>query len=124
MTPAENASETIARAVKTVTAAADRWDAVNLSEIDSCVTSLEISVADLNGALDVLQQSPRLNVGTLVANIIELKNSAARLERLSDSAASFLRCAPGLEGGEPTLYDAGGSMQHAAPSAEPRGMQV
>jgi hypothetical protein len=124
MTPAENASETIARAVKAVTAAADRWDAVNLSEIDSCVTSLESSVADLNGALDILRQSPRLNVGTLVANIIELKNSAARLERLSDSAASFLRCAPGLESGEPTLYDAGGSMQHAAPSAEPRGMQV
>ena len=103
---------------------ADQWNAVDLVAIGNCLSSLECLVDELSHALEILMESPPDTVSAVRSNILDLKENAARLERLTDSSASFLRCAPGLACEEPALYQAGGSIRITAPVAETRGMQA
>lgn len=124
MTSQQKACEQIVYAGQRLAGAADQWSAVDLVAIANCLSSLECSADVLSHALEILRESPPESISALRSNILELKENAARLERLTDSSASFLRCAPGLACDEPALYQAGGSVRITAPVAETRGMQA
>jgi len=123
MTPRHKAIEHIERAEQRVADAADRWNAVDLAAIGSCVSALEASATDLCAAVGILKGLPTGSGSLLRTNVLDLKRAAVRLERLVDASAAFMRSAPGLACDEPALYRADGVIRPVAPPSEASGMQ-
>jgi hypothetical protein len=59
----------------------------------------------------------------LAEQVIQLRNEAIRLTRLTDASASFLRCAPGAGSAESGFYGAGAT-RYSIPDTEPRGTEA
>jgi hypothetical protein len=112
MTPPDSALDRVVQAAERVEKAAGEWNAVDLIEIGECVSALEASAGDLSAAFTVLQGYHSSPAG-LRANLLNLKKSAGRLERLVDASAAFLRSAPGLACDRPVLYQADGAICQA-----------
>jgi len=110
MTRPSSALDRVVQAAERVEEAAGEWNAVDLTVISKCVSALEASAADLSAALTVIQGSDperhQANPSGLRANLLNLKKSVGRLERLVDASAAFLRSAPGLACDQPVLYHA------------------
>lgn len=123
MTPRNRALDRIVQADQRLKQIAGRWNAVDLSAIGNCVSALEASSTDLCAAAEILKSSPARPGSPLRANVLDLKQSVARLERLVDASAAFLRSAPGLACDQPVLYQAGGVVRQPASFSETPGMQ-
>jgi hypothetical protein len=113
MTPPDAARDRVVQAAERVEKAAGEWNAVDFTLIGECVSALEVSAADLSAAFTVLQEC-RTSPSGLRANLLNLKRSTGRLERLVDASAAFLRSAPGLACDQPVLYQADGAICQAA----------
>lgn len=113
----------IREAEQCVKAAADAWDATNLSAIANCVSALERSAASLRAAFQVLRSSPETADGGLRTAIMGLQKDTARLQRLVDAAAAFVRGLPGPDCEEAELYQPGGSTRPTGSAFETWGMQ-
>jgi hypothetical protein len=124
MKPRNQALDRIVQAEQRVRDVADRWSAVDLSRIGSCVSALEAAATDLCAAKGILKGLPASPGSLLRTSVLDLKKAAVRLERLIDASAAFLRSAPGLACDQPVLYQAGGVIRQMAPPSETPGMQV
>ena len=123
MTPQHQAREPVIAAGRRLKEAADRWNATDLAAIESCTSSLEQSAFELREVLGTVLSIPREDTADLAAELREIQNDAARLSRLTDASAAFLRCAPGLSGGETGFYGADAA-RYSIPDAEPRGTEA
>jgi hypothetical protein len=127
MTPPNSALNRVVQAAERVENAAGEWNAVDLTVIGKCVSALEASAGDLSAALTILPGSDlkgyQATRSSLRANLLNLKESVGRLERLVDASAAFLRSAPGLACGQPVLYQADGVICQVAAVSEMGGMQ-
>lgn len=127
MTPPNAALDRVAQAAERVEKAAGEWNAVNLTEIGRCVAALEASAGDLSAALTILQgpglKGYQATAAGLCGNLLNLKKSVGRLERLVDASAAFLRSAPGLACDQPVLYQPDGVICQVAALSEMGGMQ-
>lgn len=123
MTARNRALDLIVRAERRVKDVADRWNAVDLSRIDSCVSALEASAADLCAADGILKGFPARPGSSFRTSVLDLKKAAVRLERLVDASAAFLRSAPGLACDQPVLYQPGGVIRQVAPPSEAPGLK-
>jgi hypothetical protein len=124
MTPGHKATERIRQAERRVRAVADGWNSVNLQAIGNCVSALECSAADLSHGIEILRSSPATGGSPFRQDLLDLKRTITRLQRLVDSSAAFLRSAPGLASGDAGVYQAGGSIRYLAPPPVTPGFQV
>jgi hypothetical protein len=113
----------VAQAEQHIRKAADAWSAVDMRVIEACIQALETSASDLGAAFDMLQISPAGSGSAFRSNISSLKQGAARLERLVDASAAFLRSIPGLPVEDPGMYRPGGSVHYNAPALDTLGIQ-
>lgn len=123
MTPQHQASEQVIAAGQRLREAADRWNATDLASIESCRFSLEQSVLELHELLDNVRRMPGQNMTVLATELRQIQNDAARLGRLTDASAAFLRCAPGASGNESGFYGADAT-RYSVPDAEVRGTEA
>jgi hypothetical protein len=118
-----SADEHIRLAGQRVRAAADQWNAVDLSAVVNCVAVLESSVASLAAASEILRSSPEGRVGTLRAGLFELNWDVKRLQRLVSGSGAFLRGLPGAECADVEMYQPGGFALPIASGKETWGLQ-
>ncbi|HVV44127.1 MAG TPA: hypothetical protein VHC72_02955 [Bryobacteraceae bacterium] len=123
MKPQDQAREQAVAAGRRLKEAADRWNATDLAAIEGCTFSLEQSALELHEMLETVRRMPREDAADLVAQVREIQNDAARLNRLTDASAAFLRCAPGVSGSESGFYGADAA-RYSIPDAEPRGTEA
>ena len=123
MTPQDQAREQVAAAGQRLKEAAERWDATDLASIESCTFSLEQSALELHELLDRVRRTPDPNMTVLTAELRRIQNDAARLARLTDASAAFLRCAPGVSASESGFYGADAT-RYSIPGAEVRGTEA
>jgi hypothetical protein len=103
--PIEPLIERIRSAHNLVKRATQIWNAGSLAAVQECVVTLEQSVAELRAATAAAAGHPD-SLGDLRNEILEMKKSTARLERLSDLATAFLR--GGESAADSPLYRPGG----------------
>ncbi len=72
--------------------------------------------------LSVRQIAPE-NTVEFATVLLQIKNDAARLSRLNDASAAFLRCAPGAGACESEFYGAGAA-RYSIPDEESRGTEA
>jgi hypothetical protein len=123
VTPQDQACEQAIAAGQRLKEAADRWNATDLASIESCAFSLEQSALELHELLDSVHRMPRQNMTVLATELRQIQNDAARLGRLTDASAAFLRCAPGMSCGDSGFYGADAT-RYSIPDAEVRGTQA
>lgn len=123
MTPQHQAREQVIAAGRLVKEAADRWNATDLAAMEGCTFSLEQSALELREVLETVRGILREDAADLAAELRQIKNDAARLSRLTDASAAFLRCAPGVSGSETGFYGADAA-RYSIPDAEPRGTEA
>jgi hypothetical protein len=123
VTPQQQAREQVSAAGLRFREAADRWNATDLASIDSCTSSLEQAAFELQEMLGAVRGMPREETQGLAAELRQIQNDAARLGRLSDASAAFLRCAPGVSGGETAFYGADAT-RYSIPDVERRGTEA
>jgi hypothetical protein len=123
VTPQHQAREQASAAGRRLREAADRWNATDLAAIESCTFSLEQSAFELREMLETVRRIPREDAADLAAELREIQNEVARLSRLTDASAAFLRCAPGMSGGENGFYGADAA-RYSIPDGEPRGTEA
>jgi len=123
VTPQERACEQAIAARQRLKDAAERWNATDLASIESCTFSLEQSALELHELLDSVRRLPPQNMTDLATELRQIQNDAARLGRLTDASAAFLRCAPGVSGGENGFYGADAT-RYSIPDAEVRGTEA
>jgi hypothetical protein len=123
VTPQDQAREQVIAAGRRLKEAADRWNATDLAAMESCTFSLEQSAFELHEMLETVGRIPREDAVNLAAELRQIQNDAARLSRLTDASAAFLRCAPGVSIGETGFYGADAA-RYSIPDAEPRGTEA
>ena len=123
MTAQNQAREQATAAGQRLKEAAERWNATDLTAIESCAFSLEQSALELHELLDNVRSMPRQNMTVLATELRQIQSDAARLSRLTDASAAFLRCAPGVSGGESGFYGADAT-RYSIPDAELRGTEA
>lgn len=123
MTPQEQACEQAIAAGQRLKEAAERWNAADLASIESCTFSLEQSALELHELLDNVRRLPRQNMTGLATDLRQIQYAAARLGRLTDASAAFLRCAPGMSGSESGFYGSDAT-RYSIPDAEVRGTEA
>jgi len=123
VTPEQQAREQVVAAGNRLKEAAGRWNATDLAAIESCVFSLEQSALELHEMLETVRRIPREDATDLAVELRQIQNDAARLSRLTDASAAFLRCAPGVSGSEAGFYGADAA-RYSVPDAEPRGTEA
>ncbi len=123
MTPQDQAREQVIAAGQRLKEAAERWNATDLTSIESCAFSLEQSALELRELLDHVRSMPDRNMTVLATELRQIQNDAARLGRLTDASAAFLRCAPGVSGSESGFYGADAA-RYSVPDAETRGTEA
>ncbi|HEU5021463.1 MAG TPA: hypothetical protein VFT60_06215 [Bryobacteraceae bacterium] len=123
MTPQHQAREQVIAAGRLLKEAAGRWNAADLASVESCAVSLEQSALELRETLETVRRIPREGTAELAAELMQIKNDAARLSRLADASAAFLRCAPGISSSEDAFYGADAA-RYSIPDAEPRGTEA
>ena len=122
MTPPRAHERAVAAGLR-IKEAADCWKATDLNAIEGCAFSLEHSALELREMLETLNGIPHEDRKGLAAEVLQLKNEAARLARLADASASFLRCAPGAGSGESEFYGADAA-RYSIPGVETRGTEA
>jgi hypothetical protein len=123
VTPQDQAREQAIAAGQRLKEAAERWDATDLTSIENCTFSLEQSALELHELLDNVRRMPSRNFTVLATELRQIQNDAARLGRLTDASAAFLRCAPGVTCGESGFYGADAT-RYSVPDAELRGTEA
>lgn len=123
MSPHFDALESVKQAAQSVKDVADRWNAIDLATLTDFIAGLERSACDLSASLQFLETSPPPPANVIRSAILNLKKDAARIERLVDASAAFLRSAPGLASGHDGIYQAGGAIVPVSLPFEIRGMQ-
>lgn len=88
--PIEHSVECVCRAHSLVTQAAQCWNAGSIAAVHECVIILEQSAAELRAATAASRGRAACS-WEFRNEILLMKKSVARLERLSDLAAAFLR---------------------------------
>jgi hypothetical protein len=106
MNPGEQPTDRIRKAGNLVAKAAERWNAGNIAVVEECVAALEESAAELRAAMTTAIGRTESLRGCR-SEILQIKESAAGIERMSDLAAAFLRGGVDPAGDSP-LYRAGG----------------
>jgi hypothetical protein len=123
VTPPDPAREQAIAAGRRLKEAAERWNATDLTSIESCTFSLEQCALELHEMLAAVRRTPQENAADLVAELLDIRNDAARLSRLTDASAAFWRCAPGVSGAEAGFYGADAT-RYSVPDAELRGTEA
>jgi hypothetical protein len=96
----------IRKAHSLVVRAAKCWNAGNVAAVEECVAVLEESAAELRAA-EAAAVGRADSLRGIRSEILQMKERVARIERLPDLAAAFLRGGAGSSGASP-LYRAGG----------------
>jgi hypothetical protein len=106
MIPGKEPIDRIRKAHSLVVRAAKCWNAGNVSAVEECVAVLEESAAELRAA-EAAAAGRADSLRGVRGEILQMKERVARIERMSDLAAAFLRGGSGSNGASP-LYRAGG----------------
>jgi hypothetical protein len=102
----EEPIERIRKAHSLIAKAANCWNAGSTAAVEECVAVLEESAAELRAAQTAAAGSAESLRGCR-NEILQMKERAARIERLPNLAARLLSAGQG-SGGESPLYCAGG----------------
>ena len=106
MNRGEEAIDRIRKAGNLLARAEERWNAGSPAVVEQCIATLEESAAELCAARETAAVRADSLRG-LRNEILQMKEKVARIERLSDLAATFLRGGSGSAGGS-RLYRADG----------------
>jgi hypothetical protein len=106
MIRAEEPADRIRKAHNLVLKAANCWNAGNVAAVEECLAALEESAAELRVA-GAAAAGHADSLSGFRNEILQIKEGAARMERLSALAAAFLRGGSQFIGASP-LYRAGG----------------
>jgi hypothetical protein len=98
--------ERIRKAHNLAVNAAKCWHAGSLAALEACLAALEESSAELRTAEATALGRPN-SLQAFRGEIVKIKEEVARIEKLSDLAAAFLRGGGEFSGASP-LYRAGG----------------
>jgi len=96
----------IRKAHSLVVRAAKCWNAGDVAAVEECVAVLEESAVELRAAEAAAAGRTESLRGVRI-EILQMKERVARIERMSDLAAAFLRGGTGSNSASP-LYRAGG----------------
>lgn len=118
---AESALQLIGCARESLASAAAKWDATDVSRICECLKGLEQSAAAMEQAEQNLIGGDGSSLVSLRPGILSLRDDVARMGRLVDAAAAFLR---GVPGGASPGYGPDGQAFSPAANMESRSMQA
>jgi hypothetical protein len=107
----------VRRAQQNAVRAAGEWKPTDAGRIAECVSALDSVASDLRTAKDTFQpdapSQPRADnpdYSAMRADLLSLKQSLARLNRLIEASAAFVRNLPGQNARAGESYGAGGHL--------------